>query len=252
MEHIRRRSAPARRSRLSRSRAHRHSPGALRRRLESAARPKDDWMRLSHLVRTACRAAGRFSGAAFQHRSDGSHARADRRDGRLSATRSARTCTSRCKAAATACCARMRRRWGAQRFIDRCRLVQERLDRPAITTDIIVGFPGETDAEFARDDCHFAGCRLLEDSHLSVQPAARHAGGDDAEPGAEAGAAGAVPGVGERRRGTAYSVLRKADWPPAACVGGAGGARSERQGARRLVGHVLSVCDGRIRSQRRC
>jgi threonylcarbamoyladenosine tRNA methylthiotransferase MtaB len=44
---------------------------------------------------------------------------------------------------------RMRRRWGSQRFIDRCRLVQERLDRPAITTDIIVGFPGETDAEFA-------------------------------------------------------------------------------------------------------
>ena len=43
---------------------------------------------------------------------------------------------------------RMRRRWGAQRFIDRCRLVQERLDRPAITTDIIVGFPGETDREF--------------------------------------------------------------------------------------------------------
>ena len=44
---------------------------------------------------------------------------------------------------------RMRRRWGSRRFIDRCRLVQERLDRPAITTDIIVGFPGETDAEFA-------------------------------------------------------------------------------------------------------
>ncbi len=43
---------------------------------------------------------------------------------------------------------RMRRRWGSRRFIDRCRLLQERLDRPAITTDIIVGFPGETDAEF--------------------------------------------------------------------------------------------------------
>jgi threonylcarbamoyladenosine tRNA methylthiotransferase MtaB len=43
---------------------------------------------------------------------------------------------------------RMRRRWGSRRYIDRCRLVQERLDRPAITTDIIVGFPGETDAEF--------------------------------------------------------------------------------------------------------
>jgi threonylcarbamoyladenosine tRNA methylthiotransferase MtaB len=43
---------------------------------------------------------------------------------------------------------RMRRRWGRQRFIDRCRLVQERLARPAITTDVIVGFPGETDREF--------------------------------------------------------------------------------------------------------
>ena len=44
---------------------------------------------------------------------------------------------------------RMRRRWGSRRFIDRCNLLKESLDRPAITTDIIVGFPGETDAEFA-------------------------------------------------------------------------------------------------------
>jgi threonylcarbamoyladenosine tRNA methylthiotransferase MtaB len=44
---------------------------------------------------------------------------------------------------------RMRRRWGSRRFIDRCLLVQERLDQPAITTDIIVGFPGETEQEFA-------------------------------------------------------------------------------------------------------
>lgn len=42
----------------------------------------------------------------------------------------------------------MRRRWGAQRFIDRCQLLKDRLDRPAITTDIIVGFPGETEADF--------------------------------------------------------------------------------------------------------
>jgi threonylcarbamoyladenosine tRNA methylthiotransferase MtaB len=44
---------------------------------------------------------------------------------------------------------RMRRRWGAQRIIDRCRLVQATLDQPALTTDIIVGFPGETDEDFA-------------------------------------------------------------------------------------------------------
>ena len=44
---------------------------------------------------------------------------------------------------------RMRRRWGSRRFVDRCQLLTESLDRPAITTDIIVGFPGETDTEFA-------------------------------------------------------------------------------------------------------
>jgi threonylcarbamoyladenosine tRNA methylthiotransferase MtaB len=44
---------------------------------------------------------------------------------------------------------RMRRRWGSRLFLDRCRLLREALDNPAITTDIIVGFPGETDEEFA-------------------------------------------------------------------------------------------------------
>jgi tRNA-2-methylthio-N6-dimethylallyladenosine synthase len=43
----------------------------------------------------------------------------------------------------------MRRRWGSRRFIDRCQLLKDRLDRPAITTDIIVGFPGETEEDFA-------------------------------------------------------------------------------------------------------
>ena len=43
---------------------------------------------------------------------------------------------------------RMNRRWGAKRFVDRCQLFQSRFDRPAITTDIIVGFPGETAADF--------------------------------------------------------------------------------------------------------
>ncbi len=43
---------------------------------------------------------------------------------------------------------RMRRRWGSRRFVDRCQLVRETLDQPAITTDIIVGFPGETEEDF--------------------------------------------------------------------------------------------------------
>jgi threonylcarbamoyladenosine tRNA methylthiotransferase MtaB len=52
--------------------------------------------------------------------------------------------------------ARMGRRWGSQRFIDRCRLATEALDQPALTTDIIVGFPGETPEDFATT------CRVAE------------------------------------------------------------------------------------------
>jgi threonylcarbamoyladenosine tRNA methylthiotransferase MtaB len=62
---------------------------------------------------------------------------------------------------------RMRRRWGAQRFVDRCRLVQERLDLPAITTDVIVGFPGETDREFAET---VEVCREVGFSKIHIFP----------------------------------------------------------------------------------
>lgn len=44
---------------------------------------------------------------------------------------------------------KMRRRWPVRRFIDRCLEIRERLDQPALTTDIIVGFPGETEEDFA-------------------------------------------------------------------------------------------------------
>lgn len=54
---------------------------------------------------------------------------------------------------------RMRRRWGSRRFVDRCNLLRERLDQPAITTDVIVGFPGETEQEFEEtlQTCRDAG-----------------------------------------------------------------------------------------------
>ena len=43
---------------------------------------------------------------------------------------------------------KMCRQYDAEQFRETVALVKERLDRPAITTDIIVGFPGETDADF--------------------------------------------------------------------------------------------------------
>jgi threonylcarbamoyladenosine tRNA methylthiotransferase MtaB len=52
---------------------------------------------------------------------------------------------------------RMRRRWGAKRLIDRCLLARETLDQPALSTDVIVGFPGETEEDFE------ATCRAVRE-----------------------------------------------------------------------------------------
>ena len=43
---------------------------------------------------------------------------------------------------------KMCRQYSADEFREIVRLIKSRLDRPAITTDIIVGFPGETEADF--------------------------------------------------------------------------------------------------------
>jgi len=43
---------------------------------------------------------------------------------------------------------KMRRQYSADEFREKIELIKDQLDRPAITTDIIVGFPGETDADF--------------------------------------------------------------------------------------------------------
>lgn len=42
----------------------------------------------------------------------------------------------------------MRRRYTARGFLERCARIKQALDQPAFTTDIIVGFPGESDADF--------------------------------------------------------------------------------------------------------
>jgi threonylcarbamoyladenosine tRNA methylthiotransferase MtaB len=44
---------------------------------------------------------------------------------------------------------KMRRHWSSGRFMERCLEIRERLGQPALTTDVIVGFPGETEADFA-------------------------------------------------------------------------------------------------------
>lgn len=57
--------------------------------------------------------------------------------------------------------ARMRRRWPSAPFLERCRHLRNLIPDVALTTDIIVGFPGETDAEFAET------CAAAEEARFS-------------------------------------------------------------------------------------
>jgi threonylcarbamoyladenosine tRNA methylthiotransferase MtaB len=113
----------------------------------SAGRPKDQWIRLANLLRTIAELPGDFRV-------------------RLSSIEATEVTRELIEAMAdypnTICphlhislqsgsdmvLRRMRRRWGAKRIVERCRLVQSMLDRPALTTDVIVGFPGESDEDF--------------------------------------------------------------------------------------------------------
>src|SRR5262249_51843028 len=55
----------------------------------------------------------------------------------------------------------MRRRYTSAGLLARIERVRRELDAPALTTDVIVGFPGETDADFA------ATCRVVREAGFS-------------------------------------------------------------------------------------
>jgi threonylcarbamoyladenosine tRNA methylthiotransferase MtaB len=55
----------------------------------------------------------------------------------------------------------MKRRYRVAGFLDRCRRLRAALDSPAFTTDIILGFPGETDEDFE------ATCQVAREAGFS-------------------------------------------------------------------------------------
>ena len=56
---------------------------------------------------------------------------------------------------------RMNRHYTTELYLEKCGILRQYFDRPALTTDVIVGFPGETEEEFAQTE------RFLETVHFS-------------------------------------------------------------------------------------
>jgi threonylcarbamoyladenosine tRNA methylthiotransferase MtaB len=110
-------------------------------------KPKSQWNRLSTLLRQMMRIAGQFrvrlsSIEATEVTHELLSVMADHAD---------RICPHLhvcLQSGSDRVLRRMRRRWGSQRFLDRCARAREVLHKPALTTDVIVGFPGETDDDF--------------------------------------------------------------------------------------------------------
>jgi len=114
---------------------------------QNRGKPKAEWLRLSQLVRTLAEVEG-----DFRIRLSSIEATEVTRElVDTVAEFSDKVCPHFhicLQSGADAVLRRMRRRWSVRMFIDRCRFVQDRLAFPALTTDVIVGFPGETVQDF--------------------------------------------------------------------------------------------------------
>ena len=76
---------------------------------------------------------------------------------------------------------RMNRKYDTARYYDSVKFLREVYDRPAITTDLIVGFPGETEAEFQEtlaflQKCAFSAMHIFPYSRRPGTPAAKMPG----------------------------------------------------------------------------
>ena len=73
---------------------------------------------------------------------------------------------------------RMNRKYDTARYYESVRLLNEYFDHPAITTDLITGFPGETEEEFSKtlafiEKCAFADMHVFPYSIRPGTPAAK-------------------------------------------------------------------------------
>jgi threonylcarbamoyladenosine tRNA methylthiotransferase MtaB len=141
----------------------------------SRGRPKREWARLWHLLERLCRLPG-----DFRIRLSSLEAAEVRDDLVRVLAAEPRLCPHLhlcLQSGSDRILARMNRRYRSTGFLERCRRIRQALDRPALTTDVIIGFPGESDRDF-EDTCRvvravgFARLHLFSYSPRPGTPAA--------------------------------------------------------------------------------
>jgi threonylcarbamoyladenosine tRNA methylthiotransferase MtaB len=112
----------------------------------SRGKPRSDWCRLWNLIERLDHLSG-----DFRIRLSSLEA-AEVRDDLVSAIAGSRRVVPHLhlclQSGSDSVLERMKRRYRRAGFVERCQRIREALDLPAFTTDVIVGFPGETDADF--------------------------------------------------------------------------------------------------------
>lgn len=112
----------------------------------SRGRPQAEWCRLWHLLRRLARVPG-----DFRIRLSSLEAAEVRDDLVRVLAEEPRICPHLhlcLQSGSDGILARMKRRYRIAGFLERCRRLRQTLDNPAFTTDVIIGFPGETEDDF--------------------------------------------------------------------------------------------------------
>jgi threonylcarbamoyladenosine tRNA methylthiotransferase MtaB len=122
----------------------------------SRGRPKTDWCRLWHLLERLAALPG-----DFRIRLSSLEAAEARDDLVRVLAEQPRICPHLhlcLQSGSDRILTRMKRRYRSAGFLERCRRIRAALDQPAFSTDVILGFPGETDADFE------ATCRVVREA----------------------------------------------------------------------------------------
>ena len=137
---------------------------------------------------------------------------------------------------------RMNRKYDTARFYESVSLLRQYFDRPAITTDLITGFPGETEEEFAQtlafiEKCGFAAMHIFP---YSVRPGTKAAAMPDQ----------CTAAVKEQRAArAAETAARMKQAYLRGCVGQTYPVLFEQEKGGLYVGHAPNYCQVGVRGE---